>query len=168
MKPWEQVNRLETQTEKKNGKRGKLHLLHGSQVLPPVWTGMIKRRKGWEYSSCIIIHVTVFWGHFESHSLLKCSRTRWAGFVSKTNVVHRSFIKKSRLLFSPRVTTHEVSSVKFCPEAQQVTKEPFLLQPGDDGERGCLQPLLSRNKTGSAGLLTNMGKRVVKATGTTS
>lgn len=94
MKPWEQVNRLETQTEKKNGKRGKLHLLHGSQILLPVWTGMIKRRKDWEYSSCIIIHVTVFWGHFESHSLLKCSGTRWAGFVSEHNVVHRSFIKK--------------------------------------------------------------------------
>lgn len=97
-KPQEQVNVVEIQTGQKNGKRRKLHLLHGSQGLLPVWTGIIKRRKDWKCCSWVIIHViVVLAGGFESHSPSKCSKLL-CGWTQRSPYILQQKVSVTRLL----------------------------------------------------------------------
>lgn len=55
-------------------------------------------------------------GHFESHSLFKCSQTGWAGFECEHSVDSTSSTKNSVSLFSCScATNHKVSPTKTCP-----------------------------------------------------
>lgn len=104
-------------------------------------------------------------GHFESHSLFKCSRTRWDGFEYEHSVVSLSFTKTPLLLFShPCATNHKVSSTKTCHSRWARTLPSY---PGGM-ERSEINRLCLAGITQEEQELTNMAKWVAKATGTIS